>query len=145
MQWRYLKPLKKKLEDMHLFIVSKLVEHYVKSVRIQCYSGPHFSRIFPHSDWIRKDGVSLRIQSECGKMRTRITPNTDTLHAVRMVMWGHMTDWKQYISLIKIPMVTCQGCHPSINSNDSSMLWSCKVTWHIKNISPFVEDSCTPN
>ena len=28
--------------------------------------------IFPHSDWI----------SECGKMRTRITPNTDTFYAV---------------------------------------------------------------
>ena len=27
-------------------------------------------------------GVSLRFQSECGKMRTRITPNTDTLYAV---------------------------------------------------------------
>ena len=26
--------------------------------------------------------VSLRIQSECGKMRTRITPNTDTFQAV---------------------------------------------------------------
>ena len=25
----------------------------------------------------------LRIQSECGKMRTRKTPNTDTFHAVR--------------------------------------------------------------
>ena len=27
-------------------------------------------------------GVSPRIQSECGKMRTRITPNTDTFQAV---------------------------------------------------------------
>ena len=27
--------------------------------------------------------VSLRIQSECGKRRTRITPNTDTFHAVQ--------------------------------------------------------------
>ena len=27
--------------------------------------------------------VSLRIQSECGKMRTRITPNTDTFHAMK--------------------------------------------------------------
>ena len=27
-------------------------------------------------------GVSLRIQSECGKIRTRITPNTDTFHGV---------------------------------------------------------------
>ena len=26
--------------------------------------------------------LSLRIQSKCGKMRTRITPNTDTFHAV---------------------------------------------------------------
>ena len=26
--------------------------------------------------------VSLRIQSKCGKIRTRITPNTDTFHAV---------------------------------------------------------------
>ena len=26
--------------------------------------------------------VSLRIQSECGKLRTRITPNTDTFYAV---------------------------------------------------------------
>ena len=29
-----------------------------------------------------KYGVSLRIQSECGKIRTRKTPNTDTFHAV---------------------------------------------------------------
>ena len=35
-------------------------------------------RIFPHSDWIRRDTPYLRIQSVCGKMRTRITPNTNT-------------------------------------------------------------------
>ena len=29
-----------------------------------------------------KYGVSLRIPSECGKMRPRITPNTDTFHVV---------------------------------------------------------------
>ena len=33
-------------------------------------------RIFPHSEWI------FRIQSECRKIRTRITPNTDTFYAV---------------------------------------------------------------
>ena len=40
-------------------------------------------RIFPHSDWIRRD-KSLRIQSEWGKIQTRITPNTDTyfLHSI---------------------------------------------------------------
>ena len=29
--------------------------HWVKSVRIRSYSGPRFSRIFPHSNWIRKN------------------------------------------------------------------------------------------
>ena len=33
--------------------------------------------IFPHLDWI-----FLRIQSECRKIQTRKTPNTDTFHAV---------------------------------------------------------------
>ena len=32
-----------------------------------------------------KYGVSLRIQSKCGKMRARITPNTDTFHVVNRV------------------------------------------------------------
>ena len=32
-------------------------------------------------------GVSLRIQSECGKMRTRITPNTDTFYAVFPILF----------------------------------------------------------
>ena len=39
-------------------------------------------RIFSHSDWC---GVSLRIQSKCGKMRTRVTLNTDTFYVV--LMW----------------------------------------------------------
>ena len=30
------------------------------------------------------NSVSLRIQSECGKMRTRITRNTDTFHEVKL-------------------------------------------------------------
>ena len=63
--------------------------HCVKSVLIRSHSGPHFSRIFPHLDWIRSDtehlSVSLRIspysvrmRKNAGKMRTRITPNTDS-------------------------------------------------------------------
>ena len=42
-------------------------------------------RIFQHSDWIRRDTVSLHIQSECGKIWTRITPNTVTFYAVTYV------------------------------------------------------------
>ena len=46
------------------------VLHCVKSVRIRSYSGPYFP------------AFGLNIQSECGKIRTRIIPNTDTLYAV---------------------------------------------------------------
>ena len=45
-------------------------------------------RIFPHADGIRRDterySVSLRIQSKCGKIRTRIIPNMDTFYAVNV-------------------------------------------------------------
>ena len=43
--------------------------------------------IFPHSDWIQKDAPYLSVFSpKCGKMWTRITPNTDTFYAVK-VCW----------------------------------------------------------
>ena len=45
--------------------------HCVKSIRIRSYSDSHFSAFGLNS-----------IQSECGKMRTRITPNMDTFYAV---------------------------------------------------------------
>ena len=48
---------------------------YVKSVRIESYSGPHFPAFGLNTE-------RFRIQSECGKLRTRIAPNTDTLWAV---------------------------------------------------------------
>ena len=51
----------------------------VKSVRIRSYSGLHFPAFGLNTE---RYGISLRIQSECGKMRTRITPNMDTFHTV---------------------------------------------------------------
>ena len=53
--------------------------HYVKRVYIRGYSGPHFPAFGLNRD---RHWVSLHIQSECGKIRTRITPNTDTFHVV---------------------------------------------------------------
>ena len=53
--------------------------HCVESVLIRSYSGPHFSAFGLNT---QKYSISLRIQSECGKMRTRITPTTDTFHAL---------------------------------------------------------------
>ena len=53
-------------------------KHCVKRVRIRSYSGPHFSAFELNTERYR---VSLRIQSQCWKMPTRITPNTDTFYA----------------------------------------------------------------
>ena len=51
--------------------------HYVKSVRIRSFSGPYFPTVV-------LNGISLRIQSKCGKMQTRKTLNTDSFYAVRI-------------------------------------------------------------
>ena len=87
----YLSYMKKKSIANKTFIASIIKgninpSHCVKRARIRSYSGPHFSRIFPHSDWIRRDTVYVSVFSpnagKCGKMWTRITPNTDTFYAV---------------------------------------------------------------
>ena len=53
--------------------------HRLKNVRIRSYSGRHFPTFGLNTG---RYSVSLRIQYECGKMQTRITPNTDTFYAV---------------------------------------------------------------
>ena len=53
--------------------------HFVKSVRIRSFSGPHFLAFGLTTE---RYSVSLRIHSECGKMRTRIIPNTDTFYSM---------------------------------------------------------------
>ena len=57
--------------------------HCVKNVRIWSYSGPHFPAFGLNTE---RYSVSLRIQSECGKIRTRITPNTDTFYALSRIL-----------------------------------------------------------
>ena len=61
-----------------LFNCMKLhYSHCVKSVRIRSHSGPYFPAFGLNA---KRYSVSLLIQSEYGKIRTRITPNTDTLY-----------------------------------------------------------------
>ena len=64
-----------------MFIIYTLASfsYCVKSVRIRSYSGPHFFAFGLNTE---RYSVSLRIQSECGKMWTRITPNVDAFYAV---------------------------------------------------------------
>ena len=53
--------------------------HCVKNVRIWSYSGLYSPALELNTVIY---SVSLHIQSECGKMRTRITPNMDTFYAM---------------------------------------------------------------
>ena len=62
-----------------LFLKLVSVIHCAKSVRIRSFSGPYFPAFGLNTE---RYGVSVRIQSECGKIRTRKTPNTDTFYAV---------------------------------------------------------------
>ena len=72
---------KKMVEDFQLFVErrilankNQLILHCVKSVRIRSYSRPHFPAVRLNSE---RYEVYLHIQSEYGKMRTRITPNNN--------------------------------------------------------------------
>ena len=60
-------------------IKNSKTNHCVKSVRTRSYSGPHFPAFGLNT---KRYEVSLCIQSKCGKMWTRIIPNTDTFYAV---------------------------------------------------------------
>ena len=53
--------------------------HCVKSVHIRSFFGPYFPTFGLN---VERYSVSLRIQSECGKIRTRKNRNIDTFHAV---------------------------------------------------------------
>ena len=59
----------------------------ISALRVKCpyweLYWSEFSRIQTEYREILRISVSLHIQSECGKIRTRITLNTDTFHAVQ--------------------------------------------------------------
>ena len=60
--------------------------HCMKSVRIRSFSGPYFR----HSDWMPRDSSLYGIQSKCGKIWPRKSPNKDTFPAVyqrKLVGW----------------------------------------------------------
>ena len=66
---------------MGYYILRNILQniHCVKSVCILSYSGPYFPTFWLNTE---RYSVSLRVQSECGKIRTRIIPNMDTFYAV---------------------------------------------------------------
>ena len=71
----------------------------VKGVCIRSSSGPYF----PACGLNTERFVALRIQSECGTIRTRINPNKDTFYAVwepskSGIMTGSNNHWHSQLS-----------------------------------------------
>ena len=58
--------------------------HCLKSVRIWSFSGPYFPAFTLNTE---RCSLSLRTQSNFGKIRTGKTPNTDTFHAVSKLQY----------------------------------------------------------
>ena len=83
---------------LHVLIENRktTVSHCVKNARIRSYYGPHFPAFGLNT---------LRIRSECGKIWTRITPNTDTFYAV-----GHLDKRDSFpFSIVGMP---CKSSNP---------------------------------
>ena len=59
-------------------------DHCVTSVRIRSFYGPYFPGFWLNTE-IRRHTKSLRIQSKCGKIRTRKTCKTDTFEVVELI------------------------------------------------------------
>ena len=59
--------------------VKEINWHCIRSVRIRSCFGRYFPAFRLNTE---RYFVFLRIQSECGKIRTRITSNSDTFHVV---------------------------------------------------------------
>ena len=79
------------------------IPHRVKSVRIRCYSGPHFSRIFPHSDWMWRDTDYLSVFSpntrKCGKMDTSYAVYIFSLEGLFFTMIKFYIGYWKYLIL----------------------------------------------
>ena len=78
---------------LRLIIISfSFILHCVKSVLIRRYSGPHFPAFGLDTE---RYSISLLIQFKYGKMRTRITPNTNTFYAVLLTGGWSMNQYEE--------------------------------------------------
>ena len=71
---------------------------YLKNIRIWSFSGPHFPVFGLHTEICR---VNVRIQSGCGKMRTRKTPNTGTFYAMVVITFDKVNSAYPELSFCK--------------------------------------------
>ena len=92
--------------------VGSALKHCIKSVHIRSYSGPHFPAFGLNTQTYK---VSLRIQSECEKVRTRITPNTDTFYAVKVSAKSLTTVFDEVHFIVNLSSFLLPPSPPQVN------------------------------
>ena len=70
--------------------MQRRIEHCMKSVPIRSFSGLHFPALWLNTE---RYSESLCIQSKCGKIRTRKTPNTDSSRNVGVTSFCSKKAW----------------------------------------------------
>ena len=78
------------LSCSQILLSYRMYHHCIKYVRIRSYSGPHFSRIFPHLDWIWRYTPYLSVFSpnigKCGKNADQNTSEYGHFFAVSILL-----------------------------------------------------------
>ena len=70
----------------------------MKNIRIWSFSGQYFPAFRPNTE---RYGVSVRVHSECEKIRARKTPNTDTSDAAKVLEIEYSSEMDQIQKLMK--------------------------------------------
>ena len=101
--------------------------HCVKNVHIRSYFGSYFPEFRLNME---RYSISIRIQSECGKMLTRITPNTDTFHVVVLTsaiffigLWNYLKNSRQWIYAIWSSLKKWMTCNKRIAILVTPLIW----------------------
>ena len=104
--------------DQNTFCFAKEIfkdTNCVKNVCIRSYSGPYFPAFELNRE---RYTVSPLIQSECGKIRTRITLNTDTFHTVYIKAWKRTTSLQTNSMIRNLPRILIRFSINSYNFED---------------------------
>ena len=102
------------------------VPHCVKSVWIRSYSGLHFSCIFPHSDWIRRDNPYLSVFSlnagKCGKNADH--NNSEYEHFLRSAIFPNGQFFQKTVTKVSMYLLV-----PAIVQNLKKVLKTYRKLW----------------
>ena len=111
--------------------------HYVKSVLIWSFSCPYFPAFGLNT---KRYFVSLCIQSECGKLRTRKSPNTDTFHTVHIInIKGAIRPCNQrYVKGCFIDFLSSHSSGADHRRNSKLQKFQCQCKFWVMHIQLFI-------